>query len=196
MVQDARVRYTKMIIRQKFLELLKDTPLNRITVKKICELAQINRSTFYKYYYDPYDLFNKIKQEILEKLSEFVSTIQTDSTYDFILKTLGKVRTESETFQIICSENGDRRFATEVFNACYSHIAPKFSIRYSSLTDSQKQWLYHYISVGCSSVIGCWFSSGMKESPEELCKFIETLLSNTLSFKQPLSKNGTHTFFV
>ncbi|MBQ8782466.1 MAG: TetR/AcrR family transcriptional regulator [Clostridia bacterium] len=196
MGQDARVRYTKTVIRKAFFDLLKDTPLEKITVKKICELAQINRSTFYKYYYDVYDLFDNIKQDILIRLKNFVSNIHADSSREIMLKILGAVKSESETFEIICSENGDLSFPSAVFDVCYSHVGPKFSARYPQLNDSQKQWLYHYISVGCSGVLRCWFESGMKETPEELCDFLEVILNNTLSFKQNTFKNGIHTFFV
>ncbi len=43
MKTDARTQYTKKVIRECFFELLKETPLNKITVKGICERAQINR---------------------------------------------------------------------------------------------------------------------------------------------------------
>ena len=39
--RDARVRCTRMIIRDAFLELLKEKPLSRITVKEICSLAEL-----------------------------------------------------------------------------------------------------------------------------------------------------------
>lgn len=53
---DARVRYTRMITEQSFLELLKQKPVSKITVTELCELAQINRATFYKHYLDVQDL--------------------------------------------------------------------------------------------------------------------------------------------
>ena len=56
MKTDARVRYTKMVIKQCFFRLIRQKSISKITVKEICEFAQINRSTFYKYYADPYDL--------------------------------------------------------------------------------------------------------------------------------------------
>ncbi|MBQ8229010.1 MAG: TetR/AcrR family transcriptional regulator [Clostridia bacterium] len=196
MGQDARVRYTKMVIRQAFLEILKDTPLNRITVKKVCEIAQINRSTFYKYYYDVYDLFEQIKQDILDRLKEFVLNIQTDSSRELMLKILEATKNVSESVLVICSENGDIKFLTDIFSVCYSHVVPEFYARYPSLNESQKQWLYHYISVGCYGVLRCWVESGMKENPEELCDFLEVIFNNTISFKQNISKNGTYTFFV
>ena len=44
---DARKRYTQMILKQSFLKLLKEKPVNKITVKELCELSQINRATLY-----------------------------------------------------------------------------------------------------------------------------------------------------
>ena len=61
MKSDARVRYTKMVIKNSFVELLAKKPLTKVTVKEICELSEINRATFYKYYCDPYDLLEKLE---------------------------------------------------------------------------------------------------------------------------------------
>ena len=43
---DPRIRYTRNIIQTSFLELLRQKPLENITVREICEKAEINRSTF------------------------------------------------------------------------------------------------------------------------------------------------------
>ena len=44
---DARKRYTQMVLKQSFLKLLKEKPVNRITVKEVCALAQLNRCLLY-----------------------------------------------------------------------------------------------------------------------------------------------------
>ena len=36
---DARKRYTQMVLKQSFLTLLKEKPVNKITVKEVCALA-------------------------------------------------------------------------------------------------------------------------------------------------------------
>ena len=36
---DARKRYTQMVLKQSLLKLLKEKPVNKITVKEVCELA-------------------------------------------------------------------------------------------------------------------------------------------------------------
>ena len=42
---DARKRYTQIVLKQSLLKLLKEKPVNKITVKEVCELSQLNRAT-------------------------------------------------------------------------------------------------------------------------------------------------------
>ena len=46
--------FTRKAIMQTFLHILKNKPLDRITVKDICEQCEINRNTFYYYFKDIY----------------------------------------------------------------------------------------------------------------------------------------------
>lgn len=70
MKTDARVRYTQNIIRDTFLDLLKEKPIHKITIKEICEIAEINRGTFYKHYEDIYDLMQKLEDAALNIFSD------------------------------------------------------------------------------------------------------------------------------
>ena len=62
---DQRTRITKKMIREAFLTLLSGKDIRHITVRELCERAQINRGTFYKYYLDVYDLKEQIENELL-----------------------------------------------------------------------------------------------------------------------------------
>ena len=53
-----------------FLDMLEEMPIQKITVKGICEKAEINRSTFYRYYKDPYDLMEQIESELWESFRQ------------------------------------------------------------------------------------------------------------------------------
>ena len=58
---DMAVR-TKQAIRQAFIELLNERPLDKISVKDIAERSTVNRNTFYYYYADIYALVEEIFQ--------------------------------------------------------------------------------------------------------------------------------------
>ena len=52
--------FTEKAIVDAFVSLLNEHPLDKITVKNIIDKCGVNRSTFYYYFEDIYDLINKI----------------------------------------------------------------------------------------------------------------------------------------
>ncbi len=67
---DARVRYTQKVLKDSLLQLLEKKPINKITVKEVCELAELNRATFYAHYTDCFDLLESIENEMLGGFEE------------------------------------------------------------------------------------------------------------------------------
>ena len=67
---DHRIRVTKMLIRRAFTEILRNKPIQSISVKELCETAGINRGTFYSHYTDIYDLMKKMEEEMLEDFQQ------------------------------------------------------------------------------------------------------------------------------
>ena len=65
---DRRVKYTIMILKSSLVELLGEKPLEKITVKEICDIADINRGTFYSHFKDQYALYNALVNELLENV--------------------------------------------------------------------------------------------------------------------------------
>ena len=59
-------RGTESRIRQAFTALLVEKPIQRITVKELCQKARVNRSTFYAHYVDIYDLLAKLEEDMVE----------------------------------------------------------------------------------------------------------------------------------
>ena len=47
---DRRILKTKRALRESLLYLLKEQPIQKISVSRLCEKSDINRSTFYTYY--------------------------------------------------------------------------------------------------------------------------------------------------
>lgn len=180
MGQDARIRYTQMVIKQNFIELLKKQPLNRITVKKICELAGINRATFYKYYADPFDLLEKMEQEMIEELRQYVGKREQKGIQKALIMILEKIKSDSELYMAVASENGDDRFPARIFEICYQYVAMDIRRQFPQLSNTQQEWLYYYMAQGCSGILNCWIRGGMKEPAGSVAEFAEKLLRNSL----------------
>jgi probable dihydroxyacetone kinase regulator len=64
-------QFTKRAIMSAFTQLLNEMPLNKIRVKDIAEMCEINRNTFYYYYQDIYSLLDDVfKEETAKVISE------------------------------------------------------------------------------------------------------------------------------
>ncbi len=62
---DIRIEKTERAIKQAFMELRAQKPLEKIKVKELCDLACINKSTFYAHYQDIYALATAIEEELV-----------------------------------------------------------------------------------------------------------------------------------
>lgn len=58
--KDRRTKYTRSVIREALMELLRIKPYSKITVTELCRLADINRGTFYIHYFDVDDVLDDI----------------------------------------------------------------------------------------------------------------------------------------
>lgn len=65
---DLRIQKTRKNIINAFLELRSKKALEKITIKELCEKAEINKSTFYSHYVDIYDLSNSLENELLRSI--------------------------------------------------------------------------------------------------------------------------------
>lgn len=70
---DLRIIKTLKQIDCALLDSLKVCPFHKITVEMLCKNALINRSTFYKYYLDKYDLLEKYLRKTLDEFRENIN---------------------------------------------------------------------------------------------------------------------------
>ena len=65
---DIRIAKTKKGIISAFLELRSKKAIEKITVKALCEKAEINKSTFYTHFKDIYDLSEYLETKIANEI--------------------------------------------------------------------------------------------------------------------------------
>lgn len=181
MRSDARVRYTKMVIKNSFVKILTEKPLTKVTVKEICELSEINRATFYKYYYDPYDLLEKLENEFLEELEKNVNQSIHNGFLETFTYILMSIKAEGKLYKTLFSENGDPHFPTRIFALCYKkYTSMKDDKRFQKLKPSEQKFFFYFVAQGCSGILSQWLENGMKEPISEVAHFANNLVQHTL----------------
>ncbi len=69
---DLREKKTQRSIKNAFLQLRKKKSLERITVKELCEIAEISKATFYLHYHDIYDLSETLQHEVMQDVLDSI----------------------------------------------------------------------------------------------------------------------------
>ena len=67
---DIRIEKTERAIKEAFMELRREKPVEKIRVKELCDRACINKSTFYAHYQDIYALANAMEDEMVHAVVE------------------------------------------------------------------------------------------------------------------------------
>ncbi len=73
---DIRIEKTERAIKQAFLDLREQKPLEKIKIKELCEKACINKSTFYAHYQDIYALENALEKELISSILQSLPEVQ------------------------------------------------------------------------------------------------------------------------
>lgn len=59
-----------------FIEAREKQPVEKITVTGLCKKAEINKSTFYVYYKDIYDLCDKVEDALVERITASIKNTE------------------------------------------------------------------------------------------------------------------------
>lgn len=171
MSTDARIRYTKEAIRKAFFALLESNSVEKITVKQICDSAQINRATFYRYYDNQYDLLSLIENEMLDAIKK---ATQTETDVDSLTKQIFKLLYQNNyEWCLLISDNADARFQPKI----YSFFEHYFEMKDAS---DYKRMKYRFMLYGFSGIFDYWVKGGMKQPPEEMADYLISLRHDLL----------------
>ncbi|MEE0845873.1 MAG: TetR/AcrR family transcriptional regulator [Eggerthellaceae bacterium] len=70
---DLRVKKTKRAIREALLALLAEKPLADVTIKELCEAAEVSKPAFYYHYGNTHDVLSEIEDELASDISRKIS---------------------------------------------------------------------------------------------------------------------------
>lgn len=165
MKTDARIRYTKLVIRKAFLELLKKYSIEKVTVAEICRVAEINRATFYRYYENQYDLLSALENEMLDeiKTSSFEYRNDIDKLTEIIFT---KFVEEKDVWTLLLSDHADLGFQNKI----YAFFDENFA---KSTTSKESELRYRFLLYGYSGIFDYWVQNGMKEPPQEMAGYVK-----------------------
>lgn len=165
-----RTIYTKNSIREAFLILLTQKDLEKITVKEITQLADINRGTFYKYYKDAFDLLQKIEEETMEDL---LADIQLNSQpiEKWLTTLLQKIQQQPEV-RILVLGNHQSNFLSPLLERIKPEAFQHFSQYFPEASTVEKELYLSYFVEGSVGLIVRWLRDYESMSAAAISKLL------------------------
>ena len=172
--EDRRVKYTKMVLKKSLINLLSKKDISSITIKQICEDADINRATFYTHYTDQFDLLRKIENEFLENIKVNISQFKLRKADAALVEMMEKIfeyiKDNADLCKLLLSKQGNLEFQKRIMMLIYdSNIIVKPG---ESLKKGEEEYMYAFIITGCVGVIHNWLDEGMKQSSRMMANTI------------------------
>lgn len=163
-MESRKTRYTKEVIRESFLALLQEKPVEKITVTQLCAVADINRSTFYSHYLDVYDLLHQLEDTFYQEISQIIRLEEGDALFLNMVKAFVEHR---DFCLAMFGKYGDHAFLGKCFSIWEAPLSRE--------KDPILRYQNRFIVGGSASVVVEWIQSGMKESPEKIAQVIQRL---------------------
>ncbi|MDD4334148.1 MAG: TetR-like C-terminal domain-containing protein [Desulfotomaculaceae bacterium] len=180
---DRRIKYTKMVLRESFINLLEKKDISQISIKEICEDADINRSTFYAHYNDQYDLIEKIQNQLFENIEMHLSAFTQNDLpivpVDMVEQIFECIQENARLCKLLLSERGDLNFQKRVLMLVYEKIISDLT-RGGTISKEDAEYIYAFTLTGCIGAIQKWLNDDMNKSPRFMAETIIRLTTLVL----------------
>ena len=179
--KDRRVKYTIAALKDALVQLMQKEHISKISVKSLCEYADVNRSTFYSHFSDQYDLLHYIGEEVLDIIKRQLESQGFEDNRPISVQVLCRIleyaRKNANLFKALLGENCDLMIQRELIN--FSQFV-SFSL--NKKYDKRVQDYFNiYATTGCISVLQKWLQDGMIESDAQISEYIMQMLYSGMS---------------
>ena len=183
--QKSKYFNTAFLMDEALINLLNKKDIDYITVKEICEMAGVNRSTFYLHYESIDDLLDETMEYINKKFIEYFDDTANDfingiDTYsldelnlirkDYLRPYLIFIKDNKNIFRASLS-NPRRMESLNRYNSLEKYIINPIMERFN-IPENERKYLSSYYVHGIISIIEIWLKNGCKDDIEQLIKII------------------------
>lgn len=155
-----RTRLSKILLKNALMDLLGEKgSVTKISVRELCERADLNRSTFYAHYSEPKELLEEVEAELLDATREHLQKIGAENdigAHRYLLSFLIYIKENDKPFRTLLIDAGDPEFRSKFMQQSIIQFVENLNI---SFPKDQEQYIYSYILNGSTGVIIQWMRS-------------------------------------
>lgn len=167
-----RTRLTKLMFRKALAQLMKNKHISQISIREICEKAELNRSTFYLHYKNVYDLLEEIENEIAAEADKAI-----DFKKESQIRFLKYLRENQDYYHILLTSN-DFNFMRKYHEKVLDKLMKIMNL---GVNENRQKYILSYALEGSMCVVRKWAENGFYESPEEIGDILQKLSESIVS---------------
>ncbi len=173
---DNRVRFTKTVLQQALLNILKEKNIDKVTVKELCDEAKVNRGTFYLHYSTPNDLLMEIEQQFIsDNLQSFTNYMETPDQTDHMAALFAGILKNRELCQVIMGKNGNPRFLARIRALVRAGVLDGWCKEFPRYRREDLDYVFDFVFAGSMELILNWIEDDRGLSAEELANRLDRL---------------------
>lgn len=168
-----RTRLSKLLFKNALLDLLKEKgSVAKISVRELCDRAELNRSTFYAHYNEPNDLLMEIETELLDATEEHLKKIGEENdagAHKYILSFLQYIKQNDKQFRTLLIDSADPEFRSRFMQQSIIQFVENLRIE---LPKELEQYIFSYILNGSTGIIIQWIRSDYAVNENEIVNLL------------------------
>ena len=176
-----RTRLSKMLFKNALMDLLKEKgSVAKISVRELCDRAELNRSTFYAHYQEPNDLLIEIETELLDATEEHLEKIGAENdvgAHKYILSFLQYIRQNDKPFRTLLIDSTDPEFRSRFMQQSIIQFVDNLRIE---LPKELEQYIFSYILNGSTGIIIQWIRSDYAADENEIVNLLFSINHSAL----------------
>ena len=180
MGENQRVRLSKQLLKDSLIGLLNEKSIHTISVREICENAQINRTTFYKYYGSQYDLLECIENELLMEIDGCLDPSDNGNFYIRLEKVLSHAMDNRELCRLLFNNNVDPEFPGKLISLprVQEMLSQQLTGGYN---EDEVKYISCFIVNGGFGIMRQWIHAANPESPKGIASLIDSIFARLFS---------------
>ena len=176
LTESRRTRYTQLAMQDALVELLQDQPLGSITVKALCERADVNRSTFYAHYTSIEDLLHDIEDETMAWVTAALDQLlaQPDSAgIEHVIERICQyIADNRKHLRVLMSPKADIGFQQQLLGLIYSRQTVAEQLQPTANDPVEAQMRMRFAVSGSIGLLQYWLATDLTASPESVAHTI------------------------
>ena len=172
-----RQQITIQMLREAYVDLLKEFDAKDVTIVRLCEAADVNRTTFYRYYVDLDEFVSAMSTELFYQIFSVLDIAEAKGVNSRrkILQALNITIRNKKLFQHLLRDSHSG-FVEKAMEEKLTLI--KNSVMGTGCTEGEGEICYSYLCGGLAGIWAKWVAQNCSTPKEKVAQIIEQFINS------------------